>query len=100
MCWFPPGWDHWQAPCAHPQGLDWLRAFLLQPGILRPPQGSVALCTPTLAPAPGQASLTSGPSSADKQRGRTRGPPPSQTIFSPQGTRRAPSKGAWVPAGY
>lgn len=48
----PSRWDHWQAPRAHPWQLDWLRAFLLQPGILRPHQGSVALGNPTLAPAP------------------------------------------------
>ena len=83
-CWFPPRWDHWQAPCAHPQGLDWLHAFLLQPGILRPPQGSVALCTPTLAPAPFQASLTFGPSSSDKQRGRTRAHPHHRPFLAPK----------------
>lgn len=96
----PSRWDHWQAPRRPPLATG-LAACLPAPAWN--PQATPGLSRPW-QPHPGsgpfQASLTFGPSSSDEQRGRTRGPPPSQTIFSPQGTRRAPSKGAWVPAGY
>lgn len=71
-----------------------------RPGLPRPPPGSATLWTSTLAPAALQASLAFGGSTSDKKRRRAPGPPPRRTVFSPGGTRRPPSKGAWVVAGY
>ncbi|XP_047595251.1 uncharacterized protein LOC125105629 [Lutra lutra] len=41
------------------------------------------------------ASLAFGPISSDKKKGRRPGSPPSQTVFSPRGTRRPPNKVPW-----
>lgn len=58
------------------------------------PSSVSSLCFPAF-----QAILTFGPSSFNKMQGRRDGHPPSQTVFSPLGTRRPPSKGAWVVVG-
>lgn len=73
-------------------GWDGLRAFLL-PGLSHP-------LHPHPGSSPFQASLAFGFSSPNKKRCRAPGPPPSQAVFSPQGTRRAPSRGTGVVAGY